>query len=297
MKLPPVISPPKFGLLAGFCAILILLAPTSSEICRGQSPARIGYGAEAIAPQPSPPPAVSFTPNDPAASPAVASPPSFAQGNPASQSVGCERFVLVVFTSQSTPKLPKHSHTWASLVRIAAVFDPNTGASRPEIVCVATISWMPQSLAIKPFVYCVEPGMNMNLEETIEVVLSDGRERITVWGPFEATPELAARFMKQKAFLESGAIGYQCVDALGEAAIRRNGTNCIHAVTPIHGYAMVDFFQSYGDASGAGISAALLHRKLAFANSPVDDWLLNAIGLHGVPYVCRQPNVAGIHGQ
>jgi hypothetical protein len=35
----------------------------------------------------------------------------------------------------------------------------------------------------------------------------------------------------QKGFLESGAIGYQAIDVVGEAARNGNGCDCIHAIT------------------------------------------------------------------
>ena len=52
-----------------------------------------------------------------------------------------------------------------------------------------------------------------------------------MWGPYEVWHGFAHRFMVQKQFLDTGAVGYQCVDVRGEAAKLGNGCNCIHAVT------------------------------------------------------------------
>ena len=106
----------------------------------------------------------------------------------------------------------------------------------------------------------------------------------TFWGAYAASPELVCRFHRQKAVLESGSVGYQCLDFLGEAALRGNGVNCVHALTPLHGLAWGDVLQLYGDASGWYITGALQRRGLVAPLSCDPAWLFSALGLDGLPF-------------
>ena len=57
---------------------------------------------------------------------------------------------------------------------------------------------------------------------------------------------------------------------------------------------MGDLLQSYGDASGAFVSATLVHRKLAVPCFAEGDRLLDALGLRGLPLVRRMPTMVGM---
>ena len=46
----------------------------------------------------------------------------------------------------------------------------------------------------------VEPGVNESYQEAIQRILSESRQRISVWGPYEASAELYERFLAQKSF-------------------------------------------------------------------------------------------------
>src|SRR5262245_34336300 len=136
-----------------------------------------------------------------------------------------ERYFILVFGSQETPKRPKFTHSWATVVRVCEC----SGTCCP---CIEeqTISWLPASLDIRPLSYHVEPGSNFGLHFTIAEMLRH-KERVSLWGPYEVGPGLAYRFGVQKAFMESGDVGYQCIDSLGEAARTGAGCNCIHSIT------------------------------------------------------------------
>ena len=136
-----------------------------------------------------------------------------------------ERYFILVFGSQETPKRPKYTHSWATVVKLSECCE--TWAPYIE---EQTISWLPASLDIRPFSYHVEPGSNFGLHFTIEEMLRH-KERVSVWGPYEVGPGLACRFGVQKAFMESGDVGYQCIDSAGEAARTGAGCNCIHSIT------------------------------------------------------------------
>ena len=72
-----------------------------------------------------------------------------------------EHFYVLIFASQSVPRLPAFSHTWATVVRTVGGPGPS-----PELEA-HTISWLPATLDIRTFRFTVEPGTNLGLHETI----------------------------------------------------------------------------------------------------------------------------------
>lgn len=186
---------------------------------------------------------------------------------------GGERFHLILFTAQDAIKAPRETHTWAVMIRSVA----------GRIADTQSISWMPSDLKIKTWQLHVEPATNLAFDETIRWTLMKSRQRISVWGPYEAEPQLYARFVARKAQLESGVIGYQCLDFLGEAALRRNGVNCVHALAPIQGPMSGDILQPYGDVSGRYFVDNLRRRGAIGPYDPANDRLLSALGLDQVP--------------
>ena len=123
-----------------------------------------------------------------------------------------ERYYVLVFGSQRATHVPRYTHTWATVVRTREIPDQPC-----EVVEVDTISWMPATLDIHPWRFAPEPGRNLELHETIRMAL-DCREHVAMWGPYELRPEPYRRFLLQKAFMESGRVGYQCIDTRGEGA-------------------------------------------------------------------------------
>lgn len=204
-------------------------------------------------------------------------PPMFAPQRltpePDSPAPGGDRFSLLVFTAQTAVKHPRATHTWAALVR----------HDGDRVLDVQTISWMPHDLRIKPYDLSVEPGTNLTLADTIGWITTQTPQQVTLWMPLDASPELAARFDRQKNFLDGGAVGYQCLDFIGEAKLRHNGCNCIHAITPLHDRGLGDVAQLYGDASGHYIVEALQRRGLAIPMSGDSARLISTLGLDGVP--------------
>jgi hypothetical protein len=194
-----------------------------------------------------------------------------------------ERFLIIVFGSQSVPKRAKFTHTWATMVRV-------TGADTdaPAIAEEVTISWMPATLDIRPLAMRPEPGTNLSLHDTFRDVLRHD-ERVSVWGPYEVSPGFFYRFKVQKEFLESGQIGYQCVDTIGEAARQGNGCCCIHAITdmdPIFdrgGYPLI----MYGEAASGHIVHELHTRPILIDPHREHPRLLTALGLDQYPLVRR----------
>src|SRR4029077_5181150 len=108
-----------------------------------------------------------------------------------------------LFASQSTPKIPRLTHSWGTVIHLT-----DQGEGQPPKIESQTISWLPATLKIRAWIFRVEKGTNLGLHETLRYALANG-ERVSQWGPYECRPRLYYRFLVQKEFLESGRIGYQ----------------------------------------------------------------------------------------
>ena len=87
-----------------------------------------------------------------------------------------ERYYIMVFGSQSFPRVPRYVHSWATVVKVT---DQPDGC--PPLIEQHTISWMPATLKIRPWNFRVEPGANLDLHVTIEEMLKNN-ERVAMWG-------------------------------------------------------------------------------------------------------------------
>ena len=197
-----------------------------------------------------------------------------------------ERFYVIVFASQSVPRLPAYSHTWATVVRTVDQAD-----GPPCLAEQHTISWLPASLDIQPLYLHPVPPVNLGLHETVAYAQSNG-ERVSMWGPYECRPSFFHRFLIQKAFLESGAIGYQGDDNNGEAARTGDGCCCIHAITdmdPEYGRANYPLVW-YGDPASEHIVDRFAERGSLLHPEVEHDWLIEALGLESYRIVRRHYN-------
>jgi hypothetical protein len=225
-----------------------------------------GSGCATLA-EKTPTPAASISPRQ---AHAIAAPPG-------------ERYFILMFGSQSTPKRAKYTHTWATVVKTIGC---EPGAS---VVEAHTISWMPASLDIHATSFRVEPGTNLDLNFTIEEMLRND-ERVSVWGPYEVGPGLYHRFLVQKGFMESGQVGYQCIDSIGEAARNGNGCDCIHAITDMDPlYARNRYPLSYfGESASRHVVHQIQTRPIVIHPEAEHGWLLPQLGLDKYPIVRRQ---------
>lgn len=186
-----------------------------------------------------------------------------------------ERYYLILFGSQDSTRRPAYTHTWATLVR---------AAESPDAACPTieahTISWLPCKMDIDALSRHVEPGRNFPLEETIANSLRTKQE-IAMWGPYEVWHGFAFRFRTQKAFLDSGAVGYQCIDTRGEAAREGNGCDCIHAISdmdpqfPRWRYPLA----LYGQPGTRDLVGRLMRAGIVMDGGTTHDWLLPRLGL------------------
>ncbi|MGC3966908.1 MAG: hypothetical protein QM775_05910 [Pirellulales bacterium] len=192
--------------------------------------------------------------------------------------------LLIVFTAQNDPKLPRQTHTWGVLLHC---YDGQVAASE-------TISWLPTTGVIEPRRLNVEPGRNFSHAATLEWCRSIGIGRVSAWGPIEVHPSVARKFHDQRRCLESGAAGYQCLDFLGECGLRHTGYNCVTALDEIIGPTPTDLLHSYGDASGALIVGELLRRGWGRVAPAEDDAMVAAAGYFASPKgppLVRRPTV------
>jgi hypothetical protein len=204
-----------------------------------------------------------------------------------------ERFFLVFFGSHNGTRNPAYTHTWAALVRVRApdagpCGTVTTGCVDPALD-VHTISWLPTKIDINALSFRVEPGANLELHRTIRNSL-DTNQRIAMWGPYEVSHGFAHRFLVHKNFLDSGQVGYQCIDTIGEAARLGNGCDCIHAITdmdPIYPrwrYPLA----FYGQPATANLVRRMMHSPIFIEPRTTHDWLIPRLGLDGYPIERRR---------
>jgi len=202
-----------------------------------------------------------------------------------------ERYFLIVFGSESTPKKAKYTHTWATMVRMTE----SPGAA--PIIEEFTISWMPATLDIQAYSRRVEPGVNLDMKFSVEEMLRHD-EKVAVWGPYEVSFWLFDRFMVQKKFMESGRVGYQCIDSFGEAARKGNGCDCIHAITDLDPlFDRTRYPLSYYGLSGSRNVVKELHTRPTIIQPEADhSWLLTHLGLDAYPIERRKWNGRTVEG-
>ena len=133
--------------------------------------------------------------------------------------------------------------------------------------------------------------MNLGLRVTIDEMLRHD-EQVSVWGPYEIGPGLFFRFLIHKQFLESGRVGYQCIDSWGEAARLGSGCDCIHAITDIDPqFDRREYpLSRFGAAASRHVVRQLHERPIIIGPGRDHGWLLGALGLAGYPLV-RQIHV------
>jgi hypothetical protein len=145
----------------------------------------------------------------------------------ASPARGEEFYYLLMFSSQHAPPCIAYSHTFATFVK-ATGHGPCANHYQLE---AHTISWMPQTLVIRPYALLPECGQNQDLYATFHWALAT-EQRVSLWGPFQIDRDLYERALCQIRALESGQVRYKAVTTgiLGDQV-----SNCIHAVSDIAG--------------------------------------------------------------
>jgi hypothetical protein len=190
-----------------------------------------------------------------------------------------ERYYLILFGSERVTRLPRYTHSWATMVKVTG--DPQAGQGTVE---PHTISWLPATLKLRPWRFRVEEGTNLELHHTIQEMLRN-RERIVMWGPYEVWHGNHVRFMTQKAFMESGQVGYQCIDAVGEAARTGRGCDCIHSLSDMDPMFSRERYPLtyFGVPATENIVRQVLTRPVVIDAPRTHDWLIPHLGLDCYP--------------
>jgi hypothetical protein len=134
-----------------------------------------------------------------------------------------ERYYVIIFGSESDPKLLRYTHTWATFIRVIEGDGP--GGCQ---VYQHTISWLPATLDVRVWAPVPERGVNLDLYATLDAVYSNG-ESVTLWGPFEMRQEAYVRSLEVKAILDSGAAQYRAISTSRNMLV----SDCIHAVAAV----------------------------------------------------------------
>jgi hypothetical protein len=189
---------------------------------------------------------------------------------------GEEYYYAMIFGSQSSPKLLRYTHTWATFFR-AVGEGPDL---RNYSVQANTISWLPRSLDVRVWRLKPEPGVNLDLYQTLSYVYSNG-ESVTMWGPFVVTKQLYDRSLAVVQIAASGAAQYRAISTATDMLV----ADCIHAVAatdPVFG-------RQHYPLVRIGKPASRYIARQIMVRSPFDQyrydnsWLIPRVGLNRYP--------------
>lgn len=191
-----------------------------------------------------------------------------------------ESFYVLVYGSQRPGiSVPRYTHSWGTFVRV--VGDP----CHPEtcLVDAFTISWLPTNGEVRAYALLPECGRNYGLEETFELMLSEG-QRVSLWGPFQIQRSLYEEAVRQKAHLESGQVRYKANDA-GYPTERVS--NCIHSISDLAVGEERLRVGSPGWGEMASYLVTRLYIPVIINPYQTHDWLIGAVGVDKYPLVRR----------
>jgi hypothetical protein len=204
-----------------------------------------------------------------------------------------ERYYVLVFGSQAVPYLrPDLTHTWVTVVK--ATWPAGYGCGEP-VLEQFSISWLPATLELRPFRFRIEPATNLTMDQTLAWAQGTG-QRVSLWGPYELRTSVYRRAVIHREFLESGAVGYQVVDTVGEAARTGLGCDCIHAISDMD----PDYERGWYPLIWYGIPASrrlvreAARREVFLDRDTTHDWLIPALGLDRYPIERRDQPYRGI---
>jgi hypothetical protein len=195
---------------------------------------------------------------------------------------GEEFYYVMIFGSQSHPKLLRYTHTWATFVRaVGEGPDPSSYALQ-----VHTISWLPQAIELHVWRLWPEPGVNLDLYQTLDVVRSS-RQNVTMWGPFLIRKEVYDKSLWVLQVIASGAPQYRCISTPGNLLI----SDCIHAVAaadPVFGRGHYPLIR-IGKPASRFIARQLMTRSPIPQKDYDNSWLIPRLGLDRYPIEIVSP--------
>lgn len=146
---------------------------------------------------------------------------SSAEPPPAPAPAPSTRYYITLFAGQSVPFRARTAHTWATFAKVT------TGPNGTATVEPVTISWLPETIRVRPSWPVPEVGKNFSHAETL-AIMSRYNSQISRWGPYEISANRYELAVAQASFLESGQVRFRVFDNLG---FRRTISHCVHAVT------------------------------------------------------------------
>ena len=152
-----------------------------------------------------------------------------------------EKFYMKVYGAQTFPNLIRTSHSYV-------VFTKMENDIAKEEFC---ISWLPQSLVVRPFSAFPERGINLDLQQTNQHYSNIGAN-IVVFGSFQIKGELYDMAVKQYVRLMKNDISYICIDWNFRG---RGASNCINTILDIDDTQPMLFT---GTARGIGASQMIV---------------------------------------
>jgi hypothetical protein len=192
-----------------------------------------------------------------------------------------DRYYLLLFGGQGNVLRPRTAHTWATYVRITP--RPNGTIFLEQF----TISWLPATLDIRPWAIRSEPGVNLDLYQTLEF-MSGSWQRISLWGPFEVSEEHYRNAARHKEELEAGRFNYRVFDF---CALNPHVSHCVHAVTRTDPafYRASPPILWFGSIGTNPVATGLIRSGIVADPHTTHDWLLPALGLDANEFIRRTP--------
>ena len=194
----------------------------------------------------------------------------------AATAVADEYCFAMIFGSESQPKRLRYTHTWITFVR-AVGEGPDLNSYALEL---NTISWLPRTLEVKVLRPWPEPGINLELYQSLKVVM-DNQESVTMWGPFVVDPALFRRSLMITQVLNSGAARYRAISTARNILV----TDCIHAVAaidPIFGRRHYPLIR-IGKPASRYIAHEAMQRSMFDQYLYDNSWLIPRLGLNTYP--------------
>ncbi len=195
---------------------------------------------------------------------------------------GEDRYYAMVFGSQSSPKLLRYTHTWATFIRVVGEGDDPAGVQ----VLQHTISWLPASLVVRTWTPFPEEGVNLDLYATLDAVSKDG-ESVTMWGPFQIAEPAYQRSLRVKEILDSGQAEYRAISTPRNLLV----SDCIHAVAavdPVFGRGHYPLIR-VGKPASRYIARQVMTRSVFDQTQVEASWLIPRLRLDRYPIEVVSP--------
>jgi hypothetical protein len=179
------------------------------------------------------------------------------------------RYYVIVFAAQDEWNLPQNTHSWAAFAAVTEFSDGRFSVHED------TISWLPANYPDDVRLWgppvC---GRIYSLRETLDWMELRGF-CVRHWGPCEIDRCLYDAARRQLAYLRSGAVRYEMMDALWRLPVLRGAKgaiHCVHSLTDVVGY--VPTGTTRGHASGELVYDLYSD---SFVGRPAPAWLFDTV--------------------